>query len=133
MYDVKEMIRNNTQQEKDKFGDLFKDFLIDLNNKIDKAIESNDFKYEGERIYLESKDYPRFFEIANKLIDTKIGKRFSYSNTVNKAEYSVSNCFISEASNCAVISLYVINHPNNITFINVCNLFKTNEYVIYIR
>ena len=133
MYNVKEMIRNNTQQEKDKFGDLFKDFLIDLNNKIDKAIESNDFKYEGERIHLESKDYPRFLEIVNKLLDTKIGESFSYSNTVNKAEYSVSNCFIAKASNCAVISLYIINHPHNITFINVCNLFKTNEYVIYIR
>ncbi|WNM50472.1 hypothetical protein Alsa1_CDS0122 [Staphylococcus phage Alsa_1] len=133
MYDIKEMILNNTEQEKDKFSDLFKDFLIDLNNKIDKAIESNEFKYEGRRISLEAKDYPRFFEIANKLLDTKIGESFSYSNTVNKAEYSVSNCFIAKASNSAVISLYVINHPHNITFINVCNLFKTNEYVIYIR
>lgn len=133
MYNVREMILNNTQQEKDKFGDLFKDFLIDLNNKIDKAIESNDFKYEGERIYLESKDYPRFLEIVNKLLDTKIGESFSYSNTVNKAEYSVSNCFIAKASNSAIISLYVINHPNRITFINVCDLFKTNEYIIYIR
>lgn len=133
MYNVKEMIRNNTQQEKDKFDDLFKDFLIDLNNKIDKAIESNEFKYEGERIYLESKDYPRFLEIANELENTKIGERFSYSNIVDNAEYSVSNCFIAKASNSAVISLYIINHPHNITFINVCNLFETNEYVIYIR
>lgn len=133
MYDIKEMIRNNTEQEKDKFSDLFKDFLIDLNNKIDKSIESNEFKYEGRRISLEAKDYPRFFEIANKLLDTKIGESFSYSNTVNKAEYSVSNCFIAKASNSAVISLYVINHPNKITFINVCDLFETNEYIIYIR
>jgi len=133
MYDIKEMILNNTEQEKDKFSDLFKDFLIDLNNKIDKAIESNEFKYEGRRISLKAKDYPRFFEIANKLLDTKIGESFSYSNTVNKAEYSVSNCFIAKASNSAVISLYVINHPNKITFINVCDLFETNEYVIYIR
>lgn len=133
MYNVREMILNNTQQEKDKFSDLFKDFIIDLNNKIDKAIESNDFRYEGEFISLESKDYPRFREIANGLIRTKIGKRFSYFNTVNKAEYSVTSCFISENTNSAVISLYVINHPNRITFINVCDLFKTNEYIIYIR
>lgn len=128
MYNIKEMIAKNREKEKEEFNTIFKEMVIDLNNKINKAIESKKFIFEGRHINLETKNHPNLTKVVNKLENRESG--IMYSNTINNAEYKVPS--MKTYSNCAKLRLVVENHPNKIEYIDITDDYETGKYNITI-
>lgn len=128
MYNIKEMIAKN--REKEEFNTIFKEMVIDLNNKINEAIESKKFIFEDRHINLETKNHPNLTKVVNKLAGITVGQM--YSNTINNAEYRVPHKTIEKYSNCAKLRLVVENHPNKIEYIDITDDYKTGKYNITI-
>lgn len=128
MYNIKEMITKNIEREKDEFDNVFKELVIDLNSKINKAIENKEFSFEGWEINLETKDHPNFTKVVDKLLDRRSG--MFYSNTINNAEYKVP--FMKNYTNCSRMKLDVKNHPNKIEYISITDYHKKGKYEITI-
>lgn len=126
MYNVKEMITKNREREKEEFDNVFKEMVVDLNNKINRAIENKEFSFEGREINLETKNHPNLIKVVNKLLDS----RFFYSNTINNVEYKV--LFMKNYINCSKLRLEVKNHPNKIEYIDIVDGYKPGKYEITI-
>lgn len=128
MYNIKEMITKNREREKEEFDNVFKEMVIDLNSKINKAIENKEFSFEGWEINLETKDHPNFTKVVDKLLDRRSG--MFYSNTINNTLYRVPA--MKNYTNCSRIKLEVENHPNKIEYIEITDYYKTHRYDITI-